>query len=443
MLDINKIRKNKNEIKKALLKRMDEKDLDLDTVLKLDDQRKELIQKVEELKFERNKFSKTKPDKETIKKMKQVGDSIKKLDDELKKIENTLNEKMSEIPNIPAEDVVAGGKENNKVIKIFNKKPNFNFKTKDHLELATNLNLIDYERAVKMSGSGFWCYTGDGALLEWALLNYFIEFHRKNNYEFIIPPFLLNEKSAYTSGHLPKFREDLFWVLIKKEKEPARRSDKEPLVSEGGKAMCLNATSEMMMGNYHRDEILNNKDLPKKYFAFSTCFRREAGSYRKEERGMIRGHQFNKIEMFVFCKPENSWNFFNELQKNAEKLVEGLGLHYQTVQLAAEDVSFAMSKTIDIEVWIPSMKIYKEVSSISNALDYQSRRGNIRFKTVTPHHKDAGRTSRNEFVHTLNASGLATSRLIPAILEQNQQEDGSVKVPKVLQKFVGKKILAC
>ncbi len=412
MLDINKIRENKQEIKKALLKRVEEKNLDLDKILELDDSRKKIIQQVEELKAERNKYSKTKPDKEIIKKMKEMGESIKKLDQELKKVEDKLNTKLSEIPNIPADDVVAGGKENNKVIKVFGNKPNFNFKSKDHVELATSLGLIDYERAAKMSGSGFWCYKGDGAILEWALLNYFIEFHRNNGYEFIIPPYLLNEKSAYTSGHLPKFKDDLFWC----EKD----------------GLCLNATSEMMMGNYHRNEILDNKDLPKKYFSYSSCFRREAGSYRREERGMIRGHQFNKIEMFIFSKPENSWKLFDELKNNAEKLVENLGLHYQTSNLAAGDCSAAMAKTLDVEVWIPSVEIYIEVSSISNALDYQARRGNIKFKDEN---------GKNNFLHMLNASGLATSRLIPAILEQFQQEDGSIKIPEVLQKFVGKKEL--
>ncbi|MFH1456501.1 MAG: serine--tRNA ligase [Patescibacteria group bacterium] len=414
MLDINNIRQNKQQVKKALLKRMAEKDLDLDAVLGLDDQRKKIIQQVDELKAERNKFSRalgTKPDEEIIKKMKQVGESIKKLDENLKKVEEDLKNKLSEIPNIPAQDVKPGCKENNEVIKIFGEKPNFDFKIKDHVELAESLNLIDYKRAAKMSGAGFWCYTGTGAILEWALLNYFIECHRNNGYEFILPPYLLNKESAYASGHLPKFRDDLFWV-------------------EDG--LCLNATSEMMMGNYHRDEILNNKDLPKKYFSYSACFRKEAGSYRKEERGMIRGHQFNKIEMFIFCKPEESWNFFEELKQNAEKLVEGLGLHYQTSQLAAGDASAAMAKTVDIEVWIPSMEIYKEVSSASNALDYQARRGNIRYKN---------QDGKNEFVHMLNASGLATSRLIPAILEQNQEEDGSVNVPEVLQKFVGRKVI--
>jgi seryl-tRNA synthetase len=271
--------------------------------------------------------------------------------------------------------------------------------------------VVDYERGVKIAGSGFWCYTGTGALMEWALLNYFVEFHKKNRYEFIFPPFMLNEASAYASGHLPKFRDALFWV-------------------EDG--FCLNATSEMMLNNFHRDEILNEAELPKKYFAYSACFRREAGAYRKEERGMVRGHQFNKIEMFQFTKPEDSAAAFAELVKNAEKLVTGLGLHFRTVKLAAGDCSAAMAKTYDIEVWIPSMNEYKEVSSVSNAMDYQARRAGIRFKN---------KEGKTEFLHTLNASGLATSRLVPAILEQFQQKDGSVEVPKVLRKWVGKKKL--
>ena len=212
-------------------------------------------------------------------------------------------------------------------MRQFGKKPKFAFEPKDHVQLATDLEIIDYERGAKMSGSGFWVYKGNGAILEWALLNYFIDFHRKNKYTFIIPPFLLKEESAYTSGHLPKFRDDLYWTQDK---------------------LCLNATAEMMLGNYHRNEILNEDELPLKYFAYSACFRREAGSYRKEERGMVRGHQFNKIEMFQFTKPEESWKAFDELVKNAEKLVDGLGLHFQSVQLAAEDMSEAMAKTVDI-----------------------------------------------------------------------------------------------
>ena len=412
MLDINKIREQKEAVKTALLKRLDPAQFDLDKIISLDDKRRKLIGELEYLKADRNLHSKIKPTPEIIAQMKEVGARIQSLENDLRAVDEELKTALSELPNLPADDVLPGGKENNKAIKTFGRKPDFKFTPKDHIELAESLNLIDYVRAVKMSGSGFWLYRGDGALMEWALLNYFVEFHKKNKYTFILPPYLLTEQSAYTSGHLPKFKDDLFWT------------------QDG---TCLNATSEMMLGNYHRDEVISEKELPLKYFAYSTCFRREAGSYRKEERGIIRGHQFNKIEMFQFTKPEDSWKAFVELIKNAEKLVEGLGLHYQTVQLAAGDASAAMAKTCDIEVWIPSMGEYKEVSSASNALDYQARRGNIRFKNTA--------TGKNEFVHTLNASGLASSRLLPAILEQFQQPDGSVKVPKVLQKWVGKKIL--
>ena len=412
MLNINKIRDNKEEVKKALLKRLKEGEFNLEKIISLDNNRKHLISEVELLKAERNKNSKTKPTPEIIEKMKTIGNEIQRLDGEIKMIEQTLKNILSELPNITADDVVAGGKENNKVLKQFGKKPKFSFRPKDHVQLATDLNLIDYERGAKMSGSGFWVYKGEGAVLEWALLNYFIDFHRKNKYEFLIPPFLLNEESAYGSGHLPKFKDDLYWT------------------QDG---LCLDATSEMMLLNYHRNEVLNEKELPLKYFAYSACFRREAGSYRKEERGMIRGHQFNKVEMFQFTRPENSWKAFEELRKNAEKLIEGLGLHFQSVQLSAGDTSSAMAKTIDMEIWIESMGIYKEVSSVSNALDYQARRANIKYRN--------SKEQKNEFLHSLNASGLATSRLMPAILEQFQQKDGSVKVPKVLQKYTGFRII--
>jgi len=407
MLDIKYIRENETKVKEALLKRLAPEDFDLGAILALDDERKEAIKKVEELKSKRNKFSKTKPDADTIARMKSLGEEIAALDQSLAKIEMAFSEKMLALPNLPADDVVAGGKENNEVIYTFGKLPKFNFTPKDHVELATSLDIIDYERAAKMSGSGFWIYKGVGALLEWALLNYFIDFHTKNGYTFIIPPFLLNEASATASGHLPKFRDDLFWTEDK---------------------LCLNATSEMMLGNYHRDEILSEEELPHKYFAYSPCFRREAGSYRKEERGMVRGHQFNKVEMFQYTKPEESWSAFSDMRSQAEKLLAGLGLHFQTSQLAAGDCSAAMAKTLDLEVWIPSMEIYKEVSSVSNALDYQCRRGAMRFKSKV--------TGKTEFMHTLNGSGLATSRLLPAILEQFQQEDGSVIIPEVLRRFL-------
>ena len=407
MLDIKLIRNNLEEVRAGLLKRLPAEKLDLDKIISLDDERRELTKAVEALQAERNKYSKTKPTPEIIAEMKLVGEKIKDLEAKLNSVDADLTERLASLPNLPAPDVVAGGKENNEVIYTYGKAPKFNFAPKDHVTLAKSLDLIDYERATKMSGNGFWCYRGTGALLEWALLSYFIDFHTQNGYKFLIPPFLLTEKSAYTSGHLPKFRDDLFWT------------------QDG---LCLNATSEMMLGNYHREEILPLEELPYKYFAYSPCFRREAGSYRQEERGMIRGHQFNKVEMFIFSRPEKSWEMFAELVRHAQKLVEGLDLHFQVSKLAAGDCSAAMAKTYDLEIFIPSMGIYKEVSSISNALDYQARRGQTRYKDPA--------TGKNEFVHTLNASGLATSRLLPAILEQNQQADGSVFIPKVLRKYL-------
>jgi seryl-tRNA synthetase len=407
MLDIKLIREKTDEVKASLAKRVLEKDFQLEKIISLDDKRLTLLREAEDLKALRNRQSKSKPTPEAIAELKKLSDKIKAIDDDFTQVEKELNERLAELPNIVAPEVIPGGKENNEVIYTFAHKPKFDFKPKDHVELATSLGIIDYERAAKIAGSGFWCYKGAGALLEWALLSYFINFHNKNGYQFLIPPFLLTEKSAYTSGHLPKFRDDLFWTQD---------------------ALCLNATSEMMLGNYHRDEIIDDKELPLKYFSYSPCFRREAGSYRSEERGMIRGHQFNKIEMFIYSRPNKSWEMFAELGANAKKIVEGLDLHFQVSRLAAGDCSAAMAKTYDIEVYIPSMGIYKEVSSISNALDYQARRGNVRYKDE--------KTGKNEFLHTLNASGLATSRLLPAILEQNQRADGSVVVPKVLRPYL-------
>ncbi len=408
MLDVNKIRTNPEEIKNNLLKRIPADKFDLNQIIQTDDQRRELIQAVDKIKADQNKLAKQgKPTPEMMAAGKALRAQVKDLEDQLTAVSAKLNEQLSALPNITADDVLPGGKENNRIVKTFGTKPAIDFPVRDHVELATRHKLIDYERAVKMSGTGFWAYVGRGAVLEWSLLNYFVDFHRQNGYQFILPPFLLTEKSAYTSGHLPKFREDLYWTEDK---------------------LCLNATSEMMLGNYHRDEILTGSELPLKYFAYSACFRREAGAYRTEERGMIRGHQFNKIEMFQFTEPEKSWEAFAELVSNAENLVAGLGLHFNTVQLAAADCSAAMAKTVDIEVYIPSMGIYKEVSSVSNALDYQARRGHIRFKN---------QEGKIDFVHTLNASGLATSRLLPAILEQNQQADGSIRVPEALQKYCG------
>ncbi len=344
--------------------------------------------------------------------MKAVSDTIKHLDEELKSVETKMNDFISVLPNLPDADVVAGGKENNEVISVYGEKPEFAFKFKDHVDLATSLNLIDYERGVKLGGNGFWIYTGAGAKLEWALLNYFITEHIKDGYEFMLPPHMLNYECGYTAGQFPKFGEDVFKL-------------------ENGNFML--PTSETALVNLYRDEILPESDLPKRLFSYTPCYRREAGSYRAEERGMIRGHQFNKVEMFAFTKPEDSDALHKELIEKACRLVEGLGLHYRLSKLAAGDVSASMASTYDIEVYLPSMGIYKEVSSISNARDYQARRGMMRFK------RDGEK--KTEYINTLNGSGLATSRVLPAILEQFQNDDGSVTVPEPLRAFMGTDVI--
>lgn len=421
MLDLNLIREKPEEVKNALLKRGFE--VDFGELLSRDEQRRKLITEAERLKAERNRVSAEIPAlkaegrdvRELLERMKTVSDRIKALDGERIEVERRIKEFLENLPNIPAPDVRGGGKEKNEVVRVWGEKPLFNFPPKDHVTLVTDLGLVDYERGVKMGGNGFWLYKGDGALIEWALLNYFITEHLKDGYEFILPPHILLEECGYTAGQFPKFAGDVFVIMGGEEKT-------------GGQFLL--PTAETALINYHRDEILSEDELPKKYFAYTPCYRREAGSYRAQERGMIRGHQFNKVEMFQYTRPEESERALAELVAKAERLMQGLGLHYRLSKLAAGDCSWSMAKTFDIEVWIPSMGEYKEVSSASNAHDYQARRGNIRFKRKA--------TGKNEFIHTLNASGLATSRLLPAIVEQFQEEDGSVVVPEVLRRWVGK-----
>ena len=424
MLDIKKIRENPNEVAQLLKRKLYE--IDFTEFLAWDNEKRELSSLTDNLKSERNKVSKEIPMlkkegkdvEKLIEDMKTLGDKIKLYDEKLSDLDNKIQSFSDSLPNIPDEDLLSGGKENNKHIREFGKKPVFDFQPKSHVDLATSLELIDYERGAKLAGNGFWIYKGFGAQLEWALLNYFVSEHLKDGYEFIMPPHILTYESGYTAGQFPKFEEDVF-VLQKQENKSYKQ--------------FLLPTAETALINLHRDETLKESDLPKKYFGYTPCYRSEAGSYRAEERGMIRGHQFNKIEMFQFTKPEDSDAAFEELVRKAEKLVEGLGLHYKTAKLAAGDCSHAMARTYDIEVWIPSMNIYKEVSSASNARDYQARRGNMKYRN--------NETKKTEFLHTLNASGLATSRVLPAILEQYQQKDGSVIVPEVLRSWVGKDIL--
>ena len=417
MLDINRIRENPEAVKEALKKKL--WDADFTELLAWDKRKKELIQFVEGNKAEMNKLSASVPQakkngedvSKIFAKVKEIAAANAESDKELKELEEKIFNFLAELPNIPDDDLLGGGKENNKPIRSFGKKPEFDFPLKDHVELATSLGLVDYDRGAKIAGRGAWIYTNLGAQLEWALLNYFITTHLKDGYTFILPPHLLNEASGFGAGQFPKFREDVFWL---NDMEPKR---------------FLLPTAETALVNIYRDEIMKEEDLPKKLFAYTPCYRREAGSYRTEERGMIRGYQFDKVEMVQYTKPEDSDAAFEELVRKAEALVAGLGLHYQVSKLAAGDISHSMARTYDIEVYLPSMGIYKEVSSASNARDYQARRTMCRYRDNA--------TGKTRYVHTLNASGLATSRIFPAILEQFQQADGSVVIPEVLRPWMG------
>ncbi len=416
MLDINRIRTNPDEIVAALKKRGYA--LDLTEFLSWDNERKALLLENESLKAERNTKSKLIPELKKkgedasalLDELKIMADKVKELDERQDALEQKIKLFVQALPNIPADDVIAGGKEGNAVVKTFGEKPVFAYEPKNHVDLCTSLGLIDYERGVKMGGNGYWLYTGVGAQLEWALLNYFMAEHLKDGYTMMLPPHILTYECGLTAGQFPKFEEDVF-----------------RLTEEG--FHFLLPTAETALINLYRGEILEEDELPKKLFAYTPCYRREAGSYRANERGMIRGHQFNKIEMFGYTLPEHSAEMLQELIAKACRLVEGLGLHYQLSKLAAGDCSASMATTYDIELWLPSMNEYKECSSVSNAMDYQARRGNIRFR------RKEGK--KIEFLHTLNGSGLATSRLLPAIVEQFQQGDGSVLIPEVLRPFLG------
>ena len=416
MIDVKLILEKPEYVKAALAKKM--WDFDPAPIQELSKRRLELLKKVESNKAEQNALSASVPAvkkeggdvKAIFEKVKALGAANKQDEAELNEVEAKIKALVEVLPNLPDDDLAPGYKENNKPFYHFGEERKFDFPMKDHVELAESLGLIDYKRAAKISGSGTWMYTNLGARLEWALLNYFIDTHLKDGYEMILPPHILNYESGYTAGQFPKFQEDVFYL---EGMEPRK---------------FLLPTAETALVNVYRNEILPAGELPKKFFAYTPCYRKEAGSYRTEERGMIRGYQFNKVEMVQYTTQEGSDAAFEEMVKKAQALVEGLGLTYQMDKLAAGDCSHSMARTYDIEVWIPSMGIYKEVSSVSNARDYQARRGMIRYK---------GEDGKTKFCHTLNGSGLATSRVFPAILEQYQQADGSVIVPEVLRKYLG------
>ena len=421
MLDINLIRGNPALVTEKLARKGFA--VDFTEFLARDEKRRDLIFHTEQLKAEKNKTSAAIPrlKKEgqdlslVLERMKQIGEEIRLGDEQLGVLEKAQQEFLDSLPNLPSDDLAAGGKENNQVVRVSGSKPQFAFPPQHHVDLVEHLGIIDYVRGAKLGGSGFWLYRGDGARLEWALLNFFMEEHLRDGYEMILPPHILTYQCGYAAGQFPKFKDDVYQL---------RRDE------GGGEGFThfILPTAETALVNLHRDEVLDEDALPFRYFAYTPCYRKEAGSYRAEERGMIRGHQFNKIEMFQYTLPEQSPAALDELVEKAASLVGKLGLHYRISKLAAGDCSASMTRTYDIEVWIPSMNEYKEVSSASSAGDYQARRGNIRFRRKS--------TGRMEFVHTLNASGLATSRILPAIAEQFQLSDGHIAIPEVLRKWM-------
>jgi seryl-tRNA synthetase len=419
MLDIKLIQENPEKVQ-ALLKKKGY-DVDFTEVLSLDELRRKTIAEVEKYKAEKNKVSAEiprlkkagEPVDHIFAEMKELGVKISAGDAKINELADKIFNFVACLPNLPDEDLLPGGKENNEVVKVYGKKPEFDFAMQNHVDLCTKLNLIDYTRGVKLSGGGFWLYRGLGARLEWALLNFFISEHLNDGYEFILPPHQLGYNAGFGAGQFPKFSDEVYWLDVDEDRKKNR---------------FMLPTAETALVNMYAGEIIDPSILPLKFFAYTPCYRKEAGSYRAEERGMIRGHQFNKVEMVQYTKPEDSDKAFDELVNKACSLMDKLGLHFRLARLAAGDCSASMSRTYDIEVWIPSMGIYKEVSSVSNARDYQARRNNTKYRD------ENGKTA---FVHTLNGSGLATSRVFPALIEQYQNADGSITVPEVLRPFMG------
>ena len=420
MLDLRRIFEDKEHVEQLLLKKGYK--ADFDTILSLDAERRKIIGQIEKLKAEKNKVSaqipllkkEGKPVDEIFASMRALGEEITKGDAQINELDGKIFDLLACIPNIPDEDLLSGEKENNQVIRVVGEKPTFDFEMKNHVDLCTDLGIIDYQRGTKLSGGGFWLYRGDGARLEWALLNFFISEHLADGYEFILPPHQLGYNCGFGAGQFPKFSDEVYWLDCDEDRKRNR---------------FMLPTAETALVNMYSNEIIDEAKLPMKFFAYTPCYRKEAGSYRAEERGMIRGHQFNKVEMVQYAHPERSMEAFNELVDKAASLIEKLGLHFRVSKLAAGDCSASMARTYDIEVWIPSMVIYKEVSSVSNANDYQARRNNTKFRD--------SKTGKPAYLHTLNGSGLATSRVFPALIEQYQNPDGSVRIPEVLQPFMG------
>ncbi|MFO7840728.1 MAG: serine--tRNA ligase [Fidelibacterota bacterium] len=415
MLDIKKIRENPDTVRKGIADKQE--NTDIDAILVLDDERRNLSKETDDMKHRRNTVSKAistkKRNKEDagpeIRDMQELSARIKENDARLASIQNDLNTRLLAVPNCPAPDAPVGKNEQDNV-EVFSRGDirEFSFKAKDHLDVAEALNMLDMKRGAKIAGSGFPLYTGWGARMERALINFMLDFHvSEHGYTEIFPPFVVHSDSATGTGQLPKMANDMYYL---------REDD-----------LWLIPTAEVPVTNMHREEVLSVKDLPVRYVAFSGCFRREAGSYGKDTRGLQRLHQFNKVEMVQFTHPDNSYLHWEELIAHAEKILQKLELPYRVMELCTGDLSFAAARCRDIELWAPGSRKWLEVSSCSNFEDFQARRANIRFKDDSGLH----------YVHTINGSGVATPRLMIALIENYQQENGSLTVPAVLQPYLG------
>ncbi len=420
MLDIKLLRNEPDKIREALKKRNN--DLDITPAIELDKQRREILTDVEKKKATQNEISKKIPAMKKngedtapiFKEMKELSNEIKEDDDKVRDIDAKLRDFMLRIPNIPNEDCPIGDDDKeNRELRRNGTPREFTFEPKAHWDIGTDLDILDFERGTKIAGTRFTVYKGLGARLERAVIQYFLNTHTKNGYTEIFPPYMVNRASMTGTGQLPKFEEDAFKVV--------------------NNGFFLIPTAEVPVTNLHRDEILDGASLPIKYCAYSACFRAEAGSAGRDTRGIIRQHQFNKVELVKFVKPETSYDELESLTNDAETLLQGLGIPYRVVCLSTGDLGFSSAKTYDIEVWMPSYNRYVEISSCSNFEDYQARRANIRYKE-TP--KD-----KAKFVHTLNGSGLAVGRTVAAILENYQNEDGTVTVPDALVKYMDTDII--
>ena len=417
MLDIKRIRNDLDNIKKAMARR-GEKDFDLDLVLELDDQRKELLQEVEKMKNEQNIASKEIPNlkkegkdtTEIMAKLKDLSDEIKVLDEKVKEVEAKMEYNLMRIPNVPNPNVPQGTTDDDNVeVRKWGEPTKFDFESKAHWDIGTDLEILDFETAAKITGSRFTLYKNLGARLERSLINFFLDTHTDAGYSEVLPPFMANRDSFIGTGQLPKFEEDMFKLE--------------------GREYFLVPTAEVPVTNIHRNQIIEGETLPIRYCAYTPCFRSEAGSAGRDTRGLVRQHQFNKVELVHFVKPEDSYETLEKLTRDAEKVLQLLGLPYRVVKICTGDLGFTAAFKYDIEVWMPSYNRYVEISSCSNFEDFQARRAGVRFKR--------DKKSKAEYVHTLNGSGVAIGRALAAVLENYQQADGSVAIPEVLRGYMG------